>query len=50
MQNFGGRVQRDVLEGDDDRLLPTAQGFVVEHLEHVIGEDLAEFELVNVGF
>lgn len=43
-------MQGDVLEGDDDGLLPAAQGLVVEHLEHVVGEDLAEFQLVDVGF
>lgn len=50
VQNFGGRMKHQILQGRDFWLLPTAQAPVVVHLHHVVGEELAKAHLISLGF
>lgn len=50
MQDFSGRMELDVLEGRYRGLLPAVELLVEGHLEHVVGEDVAELELAHVRF
>lgn len=48
VEDFGGRVQHEVLQRHDFRGLPAAQATVIGDLQHVVGEVLAENEIVGL--
>lgn len=50
VQHLGGRMNDEILHGCDFRALPAAQVAMPRHLHHVIGEDLAEAQIVGVRF
>lgn len=49
MEHLGRRMQVQVLHGGDFRLLPAAEPPVVRDPQHVVGEVLAERQIVRVG-
>ena len=48
VEHHSGRVEREILIGDDSRVVP-ALAFGVVHNEHMVGKVVAEAELVLIG-